>query len=468
MGKGIRNDYKRLGPTRAGSLWVHKGIYWSHRRHIVGDKEDILEASHWEDCGYIGASETSNGHRREGRPSIVLDKLCCTYNPHVGAGALVEPAQSDAKRLDQLGEDGRREHGGVGSEELTSTLVDGLINSNKSALWSPNTRNKYKRTLNRFVSWCIAREETNVDNSRKNENANREQCLDWTNQHSDELLARYIQPYLESLVGHTTGENIYVVGSTLLRTLGMHLPDGALEDLKLSIKILRQRANCLNPPLQQPADAVCVSDLRRLVRGAERGDMSHIERQAVEVLTIAFATTSRVAEICALKTRDVAKSGAAILIRAKTFATTCQRHLKRVADGCGLWPSNILVKRRERALLEGRELLFSALEGEDLQLSSSTVTAALKRACRKANIECRITSHSGRKGAAVSALMAGIPIVVIQSLGLWASVDTLQSYLGKAVREKFGVLELISGFERLREANDEQVVGVHHRKPPSC
>ena len=165
--------------------------------------------------------------------------------------------------------------------------------------------------------------------------------------------------------------------------------------------------------------------------------MDQKDLQAVEILTVAFATTSRVAEIVALSVNDVSDDGTCIAVRTKTFAHTWQKHVKRVSNGCGLAPVEILKKRRERALLLSRHLLFSKQESKDSPLIAADVTAALKRVARKVRMNCNITSHSGRKGAAVAALVAGVPIVVIQSLGLWKCLDSLQAYLGRAVEKVF-------------------------------
>ena len=101
-------------------------------------------------------------------------------------------------------------------------------------------------------------------------------------------------------------------------------------------------------------------------------------------------------------------------------------------------------------------------------LSSSAVTAALKRICRKTNMTGRITSHSGRKGAAVSALISRVPIVVIQSLGLWGNIDTLQSYLGKAIRENYGVLELIDDIRGWRDKSNIRIANSERRDLSMC
>lgn len=68
----------------------------------------------------------------------------------------------------------------------------------------------------------------------------------------------------------------------------------------------------------------------------------------------------------------------------------------------------------------------------------------MRRVTKKLKMSCRITAHSGRKGAAVAVLLSGVPLVVIQSLGLWRCLDNLQAYLGEALRQQFGVLDFLA------------------------
>lgn len=121
--------------------------------------------------------------------------------------------------------------------------------------------------------------------------------------------------------------------------------------------------------------------------------------------------------------------------------------MKKILDGCGLFPKTLLARRRSISSLRGGKFLFSIddMKGAETQRTSSEVTRILKGILRKVRLNKRITAHSGRKGGAVEALLVGVPIMVIQAWGLWGSVDTLLSYLGKAVCENCGVLEISEG-----------------------
>lgn len=257
-------------------------------------------------------------------------------------------------------------------------------------------------------------------------------------------LAAGIMDYLRYIAGKLSGEQVNVLGRILLGVFDAFIAPEMRTKYRQQLKVLRRDANILNPPMKHAADAVTLKDLCTLWRRAVHARLGARERQAIEVLTVAFATTSRVAEIVALTVDDVAEDGSRIVIRTKTFAQTWQKHAKKVGDGCGLAPTKILSERRHRAQLLSRNLLFSGLERRDVPLSSADITTALKKTVKKVHMGCRITSHSGRKGAAVTALLAGVPVVVIQSLGLWKCLDSLQAYLGNAVRERFCILDLVT------------------------
>lgn len=93
----------------------------------------------------------------------------------------------------------------------------------------------------------------------------------------------------------------------------------------------------------------------------------------------------------------------------------------------------------------GRHLLFSHESAADVELTTAQISSAVARAAKKAGISTRVSSHSARKGAAVLALLSDVPVVAIQGLGLWKCMDSLQAYLGRAIRENFSVLELVEG-----------------------
>ena len=133
----------------------------------------------------------------------------------------------------------------------------------------------------------------------------------------------------------------------------------------------------------------------------------------------------------------------AISIRTKTNAGNQTRCTKKVSDWGPLVPSKILTVRRTRALESGRELIFSREPYGDIVLETAEITTTLKNIARRLDMHVRITAHSARKGAAVSALLHGVPITLIQAFGAWKSLESLQYYIGKAVRERLCWLDIL-------------------------
>ena len=258
-----------------------------------------------------------------------------------------------------------------------------------------------------------------------------------------EMMSQEIEIYLRAIATETSGENLNMIGRTLVRLFGAYLTDIEKDRLGHVLKRLRRAANQTNPPTKKAADALKLGDIYHMLKSPEYLRLSCWERESVDILLIAFVTLSRVAEIITLTVRDVAESGQYISVRAKTYAATCQRHVKKVSDALGLYPTRILRKQRAQAILNGRTLLYSGEPGRDVPVTSSDVTNALRRVTNKMNMICRITAHSGRKGAAVAAVLAEVPLVVVQSLGLWRCIDSLQAYLGEALRQEFCVLDLL-------------------------
>ena len=156
--------------------------------------------------------------------------------------------------------------------------------------------------------------------------------------------------YLRDLSGQTSGEVVNVTGKILLRLLGSFIGPVEMQKDRLELEVLKRGANIRNPPSHQEADAVSLRELVLLWKRCKERRLDGIELLALEILTVAFATTSRVAEIASLEIGDVKADETPISVRAKTFARTCVRHTKHVGDGVGLCPTRILRSGRERAI----------------------------------------------------------------------------------------------------------------------
>ena len=68
--------------------------------------------------------------------------------------------------------------------------------------------------------------------------------------------------------------------------------------------------------------------------------------------------------------------------------------------------------------------------------------------------EIRLTAHTARKGAAVEALMRGVPLPVIQALGGWKDLNTLQAYIGEAVRRTTSLIDILGTAGRRRQKEE--------------
>lgn len=207
------------------------------------------------------------------------------------------------------------------------------------------------------------------------------------------------------------------------------------------LPILRRDANKMHPPRQKAAEAVKLDTIRRLVRRAKEERLTSREAQVLDIFVAAFATMSRVGEVTTLETSNVSADGGTISIRPKQGARTWQRLTKRVSNLHGLRAAERLERRRKEAMKKGRLLLFPGRSGKPL--ATATVTRHLKKLARRLGVEGRISSHSARKGAAIEAVLAGVPLPVVQALGGWKDINTLQAYIGEGLRRSVPLLDIL-------------------------
>ena len=225
------------------------------------------------------------------------------------------------------------------------------------------------------------------------------------------------------------------------------------------LPLLRREANKRHPPKLRAAEPTRLEVVRELLARAKRAELSRRERQALDIFLIAFVTMSRVGEVAELEAEDVAADGSLVSLRPKTAAATWLKLAKGVSDRAGLRAAERLRRYRREAIGCRRKYLFTEKRGRPP--STASVTERLKRVTRKLGLAARITAHSARKGAAVEALLAGVPIPVIQALGGWRSADTLQAYVGEAVRRTIPLLEILGkrGGEKGRRRDKEGKFG---------
>ena len=103
---------------------------------------------------------------------------------------------------------------------------------------------------------------------------------------------------------------------------------------RTQLKALRRDANMSNPLTWHAADALKLRDLWEILERIGEIQLTPTELQAVEILIVALATISRVADIAAPRTSDVPENCQSISIRTKTCARIWQMHVEHVSDGC--------------------------------------------------------------------------------------------------------------------------------------
>ena len=260
---------------------------------------------------------------------------------------------------------------------------------------------------------------------------------------------------MQGLAEDISGEALWRRGKALLRVFASLLGEQGVQEVWGRLRVLRREANKLHPPRAGGATPISLQDLAALWGRAQESALPLNQREALDILAVAFATVSRAGEIAALELQDVAEDGSWVRVRPKTSAATWRRLVKRVDDAPGL-PARSLVKAyRLKAVQKGRALLWED-EGAGGVRSTASISGALMDAARALGFEGRVSAHSARKGAALEALFAGAPLPVIQAFGGWARVDTLQAYLAEGVRRSSSVLQVVLGGQGEREKKERR------------
>lgn len=228
---------------------------------------------------------------------------------------------------------------------------------------------------------------------------------------------------------------------SLLNSLEGYIDTKREEEIREQLPLLRKQANMRNPPRQMAADAISLSLLKKIIRRGNEVKLTQKEKQALDIFIIAFATVSRVGEIVALNVENVAEDGSALSLRPKTGAKTWLRLTKRVTNREEVDAADRLARWREEAAKQGKTGIFTNRQG--VYPTTATITRRLKKVTEKVGVKTRVTAHSARKGAAVEAVLAGVPMPVIQALGGWKDLNTLQAYIGESVRRSTPLLEIL-------------------------
>ena len=255
--------------------------------------------------------------------------------------------------------------------------------------------------------------------------------------------------YLRWLALNASGSNVENTARCLKRVYGDEMSPLEKRNFKGLVITLAQEANMRNPPVFRAADALPGRVLVDLVeRAAGLKGLLPIESIALDALVVAFATLSRTGEILQLCVEDVEEEGKFIRVVTKTDAVTKQSHIKAVEDGYGLRPVGVLKRRRHLALQRGRPYLFPSTRNPGTHMDSKEATHGLQLLTRHCAVRQRITCHSARKGAATEAVLAGIPLVVVQGYGLWKGPSSLEKYVGEVFRQRYPFLQTLEAAAR--------------------
>ena len=245
---------------------------------------------------------TSGGQREEAMPTILLGSMYGHDNAHMGEGNMVECLNKATRRLVGLGKNSGPGFDSMGIEKWTQSILDSVFGAHEDTMWAPRTEQRYRAIARSFIRWHYEKRGRGTKKKTTEET---------------KFIAPNIGEYLDVIASHRSGENINMIGGVLERLFKPHLADNYRNALKIHIKKLRRKANQINPPIQKASEALRLEDLRYMIESPEYLLLGQFERQSVDILLIAFATLSRVAEIAALSTRDVSDDGHYISIRIK-------------------------------------------------------------------------------------------------------------------------------------------------------
>ena len=278
-----------------------------------------------------------------------------------------------------------------------------------------------------------------------------ERCLKWAwamgmvHKPKEELLTAYLRWFALN----SSGCSVERTAVCLSRVYRAEMGEEATKRFKELTRALIKEANIRNPRELRAADAMPRAVLLQLVEGARAlRYVMPIERTALDALVVAFATMSRTGEVLALCVEDVQEDGRAVRVVVKTSATTKVAHVKAVDDGLGLEPVGILRRRREEAVRERRPFLFPSVRKPGEAMASNEATHGLQLLSKHCGVPQRVTCHSARKGAATEAVLAGLPVPVIQAYGVWNNVGSLERYIGEALRQGFPFLSTLEAAAR--------------------
>ncbi|KAG9392152.1 hypothetical protein J8273_5131 [Carpediemonas membranifera] len=162
--------------------------------------------------------------------------------------------------------------------------------------------------------------------------------------------------------------------------------------------------------------------------------------QAIAFGLVGFATISRSGEIRGLSTSDVERHGRDITITIRRSKTSDEPMLKLVPNVPGDDnPADWLARHMENLPDEGP--LWRSFEARDALIKDNRSSLMnrdhpWRRWEMSMDLEevLRASGHSFRRGGAVHMMKLGVAPAVIQAIGGWKQLDSMQTYVSEAVR----------------------------------
>ena len=313
LGESNLDNHREMGPIGKRHLKFIQTPRRIDRRCILGRIQSLIETTGGEDpggSGYIIRSTRQNDKRRA---AVNMGKYGGNYYPFVEGNQMVAEAERNKTRLGEFRQNIRHFTPSMGTKEWASACVDSLFDRYPNKVLGGKTLGTYRGFLTNFLYW-------------------------WAQEHGDshgkieDFTAEDVLQYAQYLAEFTSGENLYVQGKTISNFLFGKESSQEREEVFQQIAKLRRDANTANPPTKKVASPLTIKDIVELENFARHGKITQLERQALDVLIIAFASMSRVGEIANLRLQDVDPCGTHIEIRAKTDAATGKRMVKKVSD----------------------------------------------------------------------------------------------------------------------------------------
>ena len=365
MGRGACESHRNVGPITGGPIWLHRPSDMSVQQPGVGWKESIACPKGARDRRDINFTHGGENQRDASTPPGGMGEHGGYDNPSLEGCSLVAKTRSFTNSFHPVGPPRLQRTYSLGATQWSSQRVDGILDPNKDSLLAPRTIKAYRETLSRYFRWCWDREERGGQ------------------EEGNEQTVRNIEEYLSYLATVTSGEYVLRTWRILKASLLKNLHSHESEQLEQRVQLLRRDANIKHPVKYRAADAIRLEDLNEIMAQIQYAKLSYKEQIAMEILCVAFATMSRVAEISVLTIDDIYDGGTTISIRPKTYAKTCKRQVKKLTDMGFIRAATFVKQRRNTAIRKGCRLLFSAKENADKPMSSSTVSNVLRRIMKK-------------------------------------------------------------------------------------